>query len=115
MDVQCEATSYPGLYAHALCYCFGAQEASGTSNEVYELRVDLQVLAEAFREKESEAAVAQQQQAGIQQQLEEAQGKEAAMIKELLVAQNKLTQVQGGEGWGIAVLAQRVDIYLKFS
>ena len=100
---------YPGLYARAVCYFFDTQEASGTSNEVYELRVDLQVLAEAFREKEGEAALAQQQQAGIKQQLEEAQGKEAAMIKELIAAQNKLTQVQVGGEWGIAVLAQRFD------
>lgn len=72
---------------------------------MHELRYDLQVLAEAFREKESEADLAQQQQAAMKQQLEEVQGMEAARIQELLSAQNKMTQVQVGEQWGLLWLS----------
>ena len=79
------------------------QDASNSAQEVYDLRSDLEVLADAFNEKESEAFVlqsalneAEQQYHGAQIELQEAQENAMAVRKELAAALEQLGQAQVG-------------------
>lgn len=80
---------------------FHAQEVSNSVEEVYELRRDLQVLAEAFKEKEDEGIVLQNalvevevRYQEIQSELEVAKVHEVSTSTELASTLLQLNQAQ---------------------